>query len=217
MGCFGAPLTPANKKRYTQNHSYNKKAARTAKINAASADTFGFDCVCLIKGLLWGWNGDKSKVYGGAKYESAGVPDIGEDKMITLCSDVSTNFAGIVPGAMLWTTGHCGIYIGGGLAVEATPKWDDKVQITAVGNIGQVKGYNTRTWIKWGKLPYVEYEEELPEGVQMVNILVDGKVKQARGIKINNNWYIKLRDLEDRLGIASIDYNAASQMPVVKD
>ena len=54
MGCFGAPMTAANKKRYTQNHSYNKQAARTKMINAASADTFGFDCVCLIKGLLWG-------------------------------------------------------------------------------------------------------------------------------------------------------------------
>lgn len=28
MGCFGAPLTAANKKRYTTNHSYNKAAAR---------------------------------------------------------------------------------------------------------------------------------------------------------------------------------------------
>ena len=55
MGCFGAPMTAANKKRYTQNHSYNKAAARVAMINAATADTFGFDCVNLIKGILWGW------------------------------------------------------------------------------------------------------------------------------------------------------------------
>ena len=27
---------------------------------------FGFDCVCLVKGILWGWNGDVSKKYGGA-------------------------------------------------------------------------------------------------------------------------------------------------------
>ena len=65
-GCFGAPMTDKNKKRYTQNTDYNRQAARTAKINAASSDTFGFDCVCLIKGILWGWNGDKSKVYGEA-------------------------------------------------------------------------------------------------------------------------------------------------------
>ena len=34
MGCFGAPMTATNKKRYTQNHSYNKQATRTAMINA---------------------------------------------------------------------------------------------------------------------------------------------------------------------------------------
>lgn len=38
MGCFGAPMNSANKKRYTANHSYNKQAARTAMINAATAD-----------------------------------------------------------------------------------------------------------------------------------------------------------------------------------
>lgn len=64
MGCFGAPMNAANKVRYTKNHSYNKDATRTKMINAASADTFGFDCVCLIKGLLWGWCGDTSKTYG---------------------------------------------------------------------------------------------------------------------------------------------------------
>lgn len=54
MGCFGAPMTAYNKKRYTQNNEYNRRPERTAMINAASADTFGFDCGCLIKGVLWG-------------------------------------------------------------------------------------------------------------------------------------------------------------------
>ena len=61
MGCFGAPMNATNKKRYTSNYSYNKQASRVKMINSASSDTFGFDCVCLIKGILWGWNGDKSK------------------------------------------------------------------------------------------------------------------------------------------------------------
>ena len=39
MGCFGAPMNAANKKRYTSNYAYNKKAERTALINAATADT----------------------------------------------------------------------------------------------------------------------------------------------------------------------------------
>ena len=157
MGCFGAPMTASNKTRYTQNHEYNRQPARTAMINAASTDTFGFDCVCLIKGILWGWAGRKDRVYGGATYASNGVPDIGADTMITKCSGVSTNFSNIVPGEAVWMEGHIGVYIGDGLAVECTPKWENKVQITAVGNIGKKSGYNTRTWTKHGKLPYVEY------------------------------------------------------------
>ena len=163
MGCFGAPMTAANKARYTQNHSYNKAPARVAMINAASADTFGFDCVNLIKGILWGWNGDKNRTYGGASYAANGVPDIGADSMITVCSEVSTDFSGIVPGAAVWTTGHIGVYIGDGLAVECTPKWKNCVQITAVANIGAKAGYNARTWKKWGKLPYVNYTTKTNE------------------------------------------------------
>lgn len=158
MGCFGAPMTAKNKKRYTTNHSYNKQATRTKMINAASEDTFGFDCVCLIKGVLWGWNGDTNKTYGGAKYKSNGVPDICADSMIKVCSDLSTDFSNIIPGEAVWVKGHIGVYIGDGLAVECTPAWKNKVQITAVKNIGTKEGYNARTWTKHGKLPYVEYD-----------------------------------------------------------
>ena len=156
MGCFGAPMTAANKTRYTQNHSYNKSAARTAMIMAASDDTFGFDCVNLIKGVLWGWTGDKTKAYGGAKYAVNGVPDIGADTMITKCKDASSSgWDKVDPGEVVWTDGHIGVYIGNGLAVECTPLWKNCVQITAVGNIGSKSGYNTRTWKKHGHLPYV--------------------------------------------------------------
>lgn len=157
MGCFGAPLNEANKKRYTTNHFYNRQRSRRFKINAATADTFGFDCVGLIKGLLWGWSGDKAKTYGGAKYATNGVPDINADTMISKCKGVTTNFSSIQPGEVVWTEGHIGIYIGGGLAVEATPKWADRVQITAVLNIGSKTGYNGRRWKKHGRLPYIDY------------------------------------------------------------
>lgn len=159
LGCFGAPMNAKNKSRYCSNQAYNKKAARTKKINAASADTFGFDCVCLIKGLLWGWDGNTSKTYGGASYASNNVPDIGADQMIKKCKDVSTDFSNIQEGEAVWMEGHIGLYIGGGLAVECTPKWKDGVQITAVHNIGKKSGYNGRKWTKHGKLPYVTYEK----------------------------------------------------------
>ena len=155
MGCFGAPMTAANKKRYTNNHSYNKKASRTKMISAASSDTFGFDCVCLIKGILWGWNGDKTKTYGGAYYCANGVPDIGTDSIINVCSSVSTDFNNVEIGELVWMKGHVGIYIGDGLCVECTPSWENKVQITACNKA--VKGYKRRNWKKHGRLPYIDY------------------------------------------------------------
>lgn len=77
--------------------------------------------------------------------------------MIAKCSQVSTNFSNVQVGEFLWMPGHCAVYIGDGLAVEATPKWENRVQITAVGNIGTKPGYNTRTWERHGKLPYIDY------------------------------------------------------------
>lgn len=155
MGCFGAPLTSANKERYIKHHPYNTQATRQKMIKAATADTFGFDCVNLIKGVLWGWNGDKKKSYGGAKYNINGVPDTSANGMIKLCLDLSTDFTKIEVGEAVWTDGHIGVYIGNGLAVECTPAWANKVQITACNC--EKAGYKTRKWKKHGKLPFINY------------------------------------------------------------
>lgn len=160
MGCFGAPLTGGNVSRYCTNHSYNKQSARTAMIKAAanqSPPVYGFDCVNLIKGILWGWCGSAGATYGGAKYTTNGVPDIGADTAITKCSGITTNFSSIAVGEAVWCSGHIGIYIGDGLAVECSPRWKNCVQITAVANIGSKAGYNARTWTKHGKMPWVDY------------------------------------------------------------
>lgn len=162
-GCFGAPMTDANKARYSSNNDYNSRADRKAKIMSASADTFGFDCVCLIKGVLWGWNGETNKQYGGAKYASNGVPDISADRIIKVCPAERTDWQNIVPGALLYKPGHVGIYLGNGKAAECTPIWNDCVQVSYVQNVG-ASGNHNRTWTSWGLLPYVDYtqREELP-------------------------------------------------------
>ena len=156
LGCFGAPMTAKNRERYTNNYAYNRKKARASKIQAADENTFGFDCVCMIKGLLWGWRGDNTKVYGGAKYQSNGVPDSGADAMFRKCADQSEDFSCVEIGEAVWLEGHIGIYIGDGLAVECTPNWADGVQITACNC--KKDGYKSRTWTKHGKLPYVSYD-----------------------------------------------------------
>ena len=115
MGCFGAPMNSKNKTRYVKNNSYNKQSIRVNKIKTASENTFGFDCVCLIKGILWGWNGDVSKTYGGAIYKANGVPDVGADKIMTHCTNVTKDFAKVEMGELVHMPGHVGIYIGDGL------------------------------------------------------------------------------------------------------
>ena len=110
LGCFGAPMNQKNKKRYENNNEYNKK--KSAMIEGATSDTFGFDCVGLVKSILWGWSGDISKTYGGATYRANDVPDVGANGMIKLCTDISTDFSNIQVGEFLWMDGHCGIYIG---------------------------------------------------------------------------------------------------------
>lgn len=160
MGAFGAPLNAANKARYTgpKANAYNRRPERTAMIHAASSDTFAFDCIGMaVKGPLWGWNADQARVYGGAVYEANGVPDKGADAVITMCRDVSTafNLDTMKPGEYLWKSGHAGIYLGNGLAAECTPIWSNGAQITACNCTKP--GYNTRTWTKHGKLPWVDY------------------------------------------------------------
>ena len=170
MGCFGAPLTGNNIHRYTNNHSYNKQSSRTNKIKSVANTNpphFGFDCSGLIKGIVWGWSGDASRSYGGAGYGSNGVSDSSANTLITKCSNVSTDFSKIIPGEAVWLSGHIGVYIGDGLVVEATPEWQDKVQITALANIGSKQGYNSRKWTKHGKLPFIDYSDYVaPKPVQ---------------------------------------------------
>lgn len=168
MGCFGAPMTEANKKRYTQNNPYNTQASRVKMINAADSETYGFDCICLVKGVLWGFSGDNSKVYGGATYASNGVPDIGADAVINVCKGVSTNFTNIEAGELVWMSGHVGIYIGGGKVIECTPKWSNNVQYSNLGNLSQYKTGNYRIWTKHGKLPYIDYTEKKTEEIKPV-------------------------------------------------
>lgn len=161
-GGLGRPITEANLQNAIAQYSVNSSYAERARRFLGQSKAFYFDCVGLIKCILWGWNGDASKSRGGAVYASNGVPDTSADGMIAMCTGVSTNFGGVVPGEVVWCKGHIGIYVGDGLAVECTPAWKNGVQVTAVSNIGTVEGYSSRKWTKHGKLPWVEYEQAKP-------------------------------------------------------
>lgn len=157
MGAFGAPLNEKNKERYCQNHAYNRQPARSAMIRAAGADTFAFDCAGFVKGILWGWEGDPDRVYGGAVYEANGVPDTGANGMIALCDGVTEDFTDLAPGELLWKQDHLGVYLGRGLAAECSPAWANDAQITALGNLTSQSEYPIRVWTSHGRLPWLDY------------------------------------------------------------
>lgn len=150
-------------------------SSRIAKYNdyLNSGKTYwGFDCVNLYKSLLWGWKGDASKSYGGAKYGSNGVPDQSANGLFSYCTNKSSeNWDSMKVGEALWLDGHFGIYVGGGKAIECTPSWTkigsgsewDGVQLTAVSNCSNYPtNLHARKWTKHGKLPYIDYLSKNP-------------------------------------------------------
>lgn len=166
-GMFGSPIIASvvegKAKQYPAWYTNYRLNSIFAPLYGRKTPVWGFDCVGLIKGVLWGWNGDKGKNNGGAVYASNGVPDISADAMIDRCSAVSSNFNKIAVGEFLWMKGHCGIYIGDGQVIESTPKWKNGVQITSL---------SARNWLKHGKLPYIEYEAEEAEKEEVDSVLI---------------------------------------------
>lgn len=161
-GGIGTPITEAYIKQAEAHYSKNTTNGYAAKARKliGNPKAFQFDCVGLIKALLWGWCGDNTKYLGGAAYQSGGVPDTTADGMISRCENVSTDFSGILPGEAVWMSGHIGIYGGAGVVYEATPKWNSGVQKSTITNVApaQIGGTaGVRKWTKHGKLPWVDY------------------------------------------------------------
>ena len=152
LGAFGFNATESNIQRllnqYPENYNWVAKARQ--------ADWL-FDCSSLIKAIIWGWNGDSGQTYGGVKYCSNGLNDVNSEGLKAMCSEVNNNFSNIKIGELLFAPGHVGIYVGNGMAVEATPSWNGGVQISAVTNIGSVAGLPSRTWQCYGKFKLIDY------------------------------------------------------------
>ena len=159
LGAFCWSATENNIKRllnqYEENYSWLWKA------NSIKGQGYIGDCVGIIKGLLWGFDFDMDKSYGGSIYCSNGVPDIDADTMISRCSNVTTNLNNAIEGEVVWMPNHIGIVISSTQVVECTP----------VGSCGvQITNLHDRGWQKKGRLPWVDYsstastESVLPPG-----------------------------------------------------
>lgn len=151
-GGWGQPLTWGDtwenlQKQWSYNRIHSKAISAAIEASKAAGSTpYAFDCVCLVKGLLWGWKGDPDQYGGGAVYASNGIPDVTVDGFLTdCCTGVSDDFSDIEPGEYLYMNGHAGIYIGNGDVVECTPAWDGGVQLSKLGNLG-FTGTRVRNW-----------------------------------------------------------------------
>ena len=177
-GMFGSPITKSivtgKAKQYPSWYTSAKINGIFAPLYEANPPTWGFDCIGLIKAVLWGWEGDTTKSYGGAVYDSNGVPDLSADSMIGRCSEVSTDFSSVSIGEFLWMKGHCGIYIGDGQVVESTPQWKNGVQITSL---------KARNWLKHGKLPWVEYSVKEVKNTVSIELTVLKKGSKGKQVK----------------------------------
>lgn len=155
-GMFGQPVTENSIASKTKQYPDKYDAAKVAQLRKLiGKNYYGFDCVNLIKGILWGWNGDNTKENGGATYNTKVVHDVDTEGLYTEC-ERSTDFRKIIPGALVWTKGHVGIYIGDGNVIECTAKWTNNVLTSRLGNLGY-SGKYVRKWNGWGKLPYIDY------------------------------------------------------------
>ena len=174
LGPWGWPANDKMIARATTQGRYAEDNKAWLKYAAAIKDEgFLFDCIGLIKAILWGWSGDPSRPYGGAGYELHGFADWGADTVIKKCRDVSMDFSTIVPGEVVWMSGHIGVYVGGGQVVEATPRWKWGVQRSTCLNVagGLIPGtVGSRRWTSHGKLPWLKYatkENEIEEDDDM--------------------------------------------------
>lgn len=204
LGCFGAPMTDKNKKRY----SNPKNKVRWSQIAAATPNTFGFDCVCLVKASLGGWHADLNDVYGGTivnkevkgiSYGKDHIPDFGANAAMNYCTEVSTDFSHVEAGELLWMEGHVGVAIDDkGTVIESTSKWDSKVLISYIKELNPNQRY-VRKWKKHGKLKWVDYTRE--EKVE-TPVVPETPVTEYKNDKLV--WDMLMAEIGNPYGVAGL-------------
>ena len=157
-GTFGQCATPSfiygKAKQYPEWYTPKDKPSRLPVLLALPDDTRLFDCVGLIKGVIWG--------FPNIVYTSNGFRDMSDQTIWDKSTDKSTDFSNIQVGELLWMKTHVGVYIGNGQAIECTSSWEGRVMITAVENVGKQVGLHGRKWTGHAKIPTITYEKEKP-------------------------------------------------------
>ena len=191
-GTYGRKVTEAliaaKAKQYPRQYSEHYQSMLRGKIGH-----YSWDCIGLIKGIIWGWDGKKNVPY--APKDS--MPDIGSNGLMRAIGNLSTDWKKVKVGAAVFLPGHVGIYVGDGHVIEATPSFNNGVQITAVAELAPNSKYPKRKWTQGhGLIPWVDYKtaakpipapEPKPEGDYYMHTVKKG----------DNPWNLALHYLGD--------------------
>lgn len=115
------------------------------------------DCCGMIKGIFWGLPNKPV-------YQSNGVKDETTKDMMKHCiGGESTDFGNIMIGEYVECSnyGHIGVYVGNGLVIECTYRWENGVQYTGCYNVNKKAYKNMRQWTRHGKSPYIDYSDQI--------------------------------------------------------
>ena len=165
-------LLKSKAKQYPKHYGEDRIARYRRDIEARQ---YCADCVGgAIKWAVWSGLGTHRNVY-----QSGGCPDTSADGMFDFCRQKGMDWGEIgtmpeLPGVALRRSGHVGVYIGSGQAVE----WRGFDHGCVVTQVAQ------RGWTHWYRLPWVEYGKEgaAPDG----EALLGGRLlkRGARGTDV---------------------------------
>ena len=110
-----------------------------------------FDCVCFIKSVVNGWNGDISDHFGGSKPGQV-LADVGTETIMhePYANHRGTSFTSLKPGNILHKEGHVGVYIGQSQVIECC--WDDS------GGGVRISDFDG-SWDSHARLACIDYTE----------------------------------------------------------
>ena len=153
-----------------------------SKVNElAASGAYLYDCVGLIKGIIWGYP-EKGK------YKSGGLSDVSDQGLWdTYCINKSKDFSAIKPGAIVHIKGHVGIYVGDGFVIECTTKWSGNVLLSSIKK-GEAR---YRNWTEYGYLKILEDKEDPKPSYSMDYIVKRGDTMYSIAKKHN----MSLREL----------------------
>ncbi len=144
--CYDCTTSLLNRKAHQYPSHYTSSRMPQYKADVAAGKKC-CDCVGLIKGYYW------AREDGTQQYGLDGRPDKGAEGMFS-AAKVKGKISTLpeIPGLLLYSPGHVGVYIGGGYAIEARGF-----------NYGVVKTkVSQRSWTHWYQCPYIDYITSAP-------------------------------------------------------